>query len=353
MLTALAAALPVLPASAGTPTLDPITFETQVGGCPAGYATPGQQVNVTLKEADGTSIGSSFTWAEGGGFWQVCLGPAATAGRRITASYSAGQLERTVTVPRITAVLDRVTNRARGTAAPGATLMIELWTCVPGDCSIASQANVTAAVGGPTKGRWSKTYTAVDPAGGDHVRAYRITTSDAGEDRFFVEAYAPQLTVRATQPWNAGLLAAKTGEVAVEILERTGRVRGRITHRFLRPTYRVLTFKKNGVRVTPRPGDRIVSTTLAPDVAMTLPTSLTVEMDALGDQIRVRCFANQRYQITIIPAGGGDARFLRGTTPGSGLISVAEPLDALDTAFVECRHKRGDRLLLRGEAPPP
>lgn len=349
--TASIALLPGGPAAAGTPST-PITFETWVGSCPGGYAHGDTRVDVTIRSAAGDLIATDFTFSETGGFWQVCPeGQSVKTGQQLTASYVGGGNARTVTVPKVTVSIDRATNVSKGTAAPGSTVMLEQWNCVLLSCNIAKQVDVTVPASGTSKGRWSRSWSGPGIDGGDHLRAYRIFEGPAGTDRFFADAFAPFITVRATQPWNAQIFSAKTGDVAIETLDQSGKVRGTITHRFKKPALQTLPFLKNGQRVTPRAGDRIVSTTLAKDVSMTLPP-LTVAVDAGLDTLTATCFANRPYLVTITPAASGTLEFT-GTTNPTGAVAISTTIGNGDTAIVVCEDKHGDRLVLRGAAPAP
>lgn len=317
----------------------PLNMELRLGSrCVTGHKPTDQPVKVKLLRRDGRALETRQD-ASTDFEWRICFRDhVPAAGNRIRLTN--GAFVRTVSVPDLTAALDRVTNVVRGRAPAGRTVDLVYGACdSEGVCAKVLPGPVTAN----SHGRYRKDLSrSIDIDGSDIVRA--IYTNSGG-DRFYREGRAPYMTITGPNRFKLSCLPA--GTTILRLLSPTGALRASKTFHATRGCRTVSgTFRRNGHAVNIHTGDRIRSD-FASDARMTWPSPFVA---ASGYDYSGRCLPNVDWHLTIID--GDSTATYSGQTDADGRFSqMGYQLIAPGAALrLTCESIRGDRVTASGKA---
>jgi hypothetical protein len=241
-----------------------------------------------VESADGVSKGNETgIVVNSSGKWvgTRCYGDGIEAGDRITASF--GSVHRTFIVPALHANANRVSDVVRGYGPPASSLKVTLARCqVPGsDCSATTERTVPT----DAMGRFSTTYAADDPRGGDY--AY-VNWTGPMLDTIAQYVYFPYVRVWIGRSYLDGQ-GKLDGSVTTTLTSAAGAVRGKARstpdHAF--GTFTGIFATSNGQVAYVRATDR-VSSTVASDASFTVP-QITVAGHAATGMVSGRCLPNR------------------------------------------------------------
>jgi hypothetical protein len=325
----------VAPGVAGGTTV-PIRFDVRIGArCVDGEVQGEPPVTLVLRSPSGEKLATKHGAATSGTF-HICLDRAVKSRDRLTARTPTD--ERTITVPRLGARLDRVRDRLTGRGPDLADLEAQVTTCTPGACTVGLPFPVAVT----ERGTFRRDLDPMDITGSDRAE---VTLERGSGDRFIVTAFAPVMEVRHDGPAMVRVLADRLGPVTLTLRSDSGQLRATATRESRHPgAFLTIRFRNNGTPVTIHGGDRIVGD-LADDATMRVPP-LAVALDAAADTVTATCFPGQPFMIF---AASGDFAF--GTAGPDGSIAEQVDQDSGDTVTIDCQDRRGDRIRLRGVTP--
>lgn len=307
---------PVPVAAAGFP----FRVSTAIWGCRADLSnipwTDGTVVTVRVRQADGTLKGTTVaevtdsqavaTWTVPG---KTACALAIVPGDRIVARVNSSS-RRTFTVPDVVPRADPVADVVRGpaTSLPGTiqTLMLELHT---GPWA-SENADVTSTIVAHADGSWA---VLLPDIGGRGLAVGDVVSVDwMGDALDHVTAWLPVagMTARVGKAKVTG--TGRRGQtVRVTLLAATGAVRASGSTTVTRPHNAwSVTLRRNGAKVSVRPGDRLVSTVVSDASLTVVDPALT--LSASTGRLTGRC-----------PAGGwGAAWYASGDASGQMRLTL-------------------------------
>jgi hypothetical protein len=306
------------------------------GSCGGGIAPAAANLTVILRSAKGKELDRTSTIANADtGAYGVCFMRGEIAPGR-TLTIKSGPASRTITVPRVTLRVDRVTDVISGQAPAGMDIAI-------GYRDIATDGEFPYP-GLPRKadaqGRFRLDYTSrADIRGGDTVN---VVATTAGDDTFTLELAVAGMILRPRGGASADVTGAADATVTLRLRTAGGTLLASAS-RFLRAgvTGR-LTLRKNGSAVAPAAG-QVVTGTFATDARMRIP-SLTITADSGIEAVSGTCFANQELLARNVTQGSSSY----GTADGSGTFLVLLEQDPGDQVAVDCHDRHGDVIVIRG-----
>lgn len=313
------------PASAA----EPLAASVVIGSKCVGGTSPMSPVTVTVARTGARTLSRTVTADPS---FQACFSRTVRTGDTIT--LDDGLLPRTVTVPRLSAVADRSSDKVTGRSGSGA-LELSFGDCGAGVCMIYKPVPVTVE----PNGTFSHPLTLT---GSDWAT---LTLSTGDGDRFQVDAYAATLRAPALKRTTVQVIAAKTGKVTVTVRSANRKLRGSATA--VVPAdgrFHTLTIRKDGRLVALKPGDR-VSASIAPDARITLP-SLTVTADGTADTFSATCYPDLGWSLEI--QGVGDMTISGASEPSGAVVLPGVDLHTGDKLILQCFTAAGDVVFKTG-----
>jgi len=302
----------ILGALAATPVAAaaPVTFQLDLGDdCVRVNGASG--TNATVRELSPTNdvMGAVDITLNGSGTGSACFLASFQPGLKVQATASG--TTRTLTIPALSARIDRAADVVKGVAPKSSTLVLTVyhWT------SFSALTQHDLVVHATSTGRYSRdTTSTIAITGGDKVW---VAWQSASGDRVRAVEQAPQLAVWIGRPRMAALLLSGTGgSVALKTPGGVTRAKALVAwdgssgNLFDGATFR----SSAGGLVSPRIGDKVVSA-LQPDMHFTIPT-LTASASAASDVVHGSCPAHRPLRLTL--ANGGSTVFV-----GSAICSAA------------------------------
>ncbi len=231
----------------------PLALRMQVGGtCVAGHKPTGDPITVKLLRSDGTTRATrtdSTTELE----WKVCFS-VPVAGERVKLSTSFAPV-RTVRIPVLTAVADRVTNVVTGRGPAGGELSIKYYSCHPGECSPAPSRLTTVN----SQGRYHKDLsTGSSPADIDGSDKIEVSYQNSHNDSFTRTTYAPYMEIKAPNTIHVSCLPK--GTTTLKLRSSGGTLRATRSFTLGKDCGSASgSFRKNGDAVNVHVGDRVTA----------------------------------------------------------------------------------------------
>jgi hypothetical protein len=336
-MAAIVMALSVTPASvAGA---DPLYFHLYAHYCYVGGHASGGPVTLSVTSADGVSKGrETGIVVDSSGSWSAsrCYGDGIEAGDRVTASF--GSVHRTFIVPALHANANRVSNVVRGYGPPASNLKVTLARCqVPSsDCSPTPERTVPT----DATGRFSTTFAADDPRGGDY--AY-VNWTGPMLDTLTQYVYFPYVRVWIGRSYLSGQ-GKLDGSVTTTLTSAAGAVRGKARstpdHAF--GSFTGIFATSNGQVAYVRATDRVRST-VASDASFSVPP-IDVVGNAATAMVSGRCLPNRTvlvvandptytrvpYSLSTTTMAGPDGSFSADMAAGSTgfVLTAGDQVDA-------------------------
>jgi hypothetical protein len=322
----------------------PITFGYSTGSrCVAGAKPATGRITLRLLAPNGTlrATRTSPTASAPLGGYEVCFDVVPRPGDRIRAVR--GSVRRTITLPTLTAAVDRVTDVVSGKGPAGRRLTVRTRHCTLGS---ACDPDVVRSVTVNRKGRYHRDLTSAVDLRGMDIAFVRFGTS-AG-DEFQARATAPFFQVGT--PDRVAAYCAP-GTRTVRLRRADGRERASATFRSpLGCTTDTLAslprrFKRNGSVIAPATGN-IIRSDIATDARMVWPgPSLGIGNGSMTG----KCLANAPYVVYMRrPTEPGMFFTLaEGTSSADGLFQRAYDTTLLpgDRIRLLCATPAGDQLV--------
>ena len=328
--------LSVLPAAAARP----VQFYAQQGdGCLGGQAPNLAQLTILWKDASDELKGRATVKADDDGYWWTCFDVMLEPGDTI--KITKGTSSRTVTIPRITAVANRVTNIVRGRGPAGASLELGVW----GDDDW-TEAQETV----PGDGRYQHDFTGdFDLVGCNEVQV--TWTSDAG-DQVSRSIGVPciEVVVGRVLGWDAQITGYTRvlGRAEVELRDASDVLKGRAHDGGSAWSGSIHTYfgeDDDGDLVRALPGDKVQTTGIASDASFTIP-AITIATNLATDVVSGVCLPDRPYQISAWSENHRREASRSGVAGGAGQFSKDLTSDmnlkAGDFVEVACRFVTGD-----------
>ena len=268
----------------------PLALRMQVGGtCVAGHKPTGDPITVKLLRSDGTTR-ATRTDSTTDFDWKVCFS-VPVAGERVKLSTSFAPV-RTVRIPVLTAVADRVSNVVTGRGPAGGELSIKYYSCHPGECSPAPSRLTTVN----SQGRYHK-----DLSTGSS-RGYRRLGQDRGElpeqphDSFTRTTFAPYMEIKA--PNTIHLSCLPKGTTTLKLSSSGGTLRATRSFTLGKDCGSASgSFKKNGDAVNVHVGDRVTAD-FASDAQLKWPVmSMTAPLG--GHAVTLHCVPHADFMVRV------------------------------------------------------
>jgi hypothetical protein len=313
-----------------------LQFDLQLGGpCLAGYKPTADPIKVKLLRSDGHALETAHDNSTNV-TWGVCFDRVPVAGNKIQLINGSDQ-DRTVTVPRLTLEVDRVTSVIKGRGPAGKTLLVSYRECYPAGCD--APVEMSTPVNGNGRYHRDLSASAIDIDGSDQINAQYQTIHG---DRFTRITYAPYMEIIKPNKIFAGCLAQ--GSTTLRLRTSGGTLRAtRTFHASTDCSGFFGSFKKNGHAVNVHTGDRI-SSDLATDASLVWPA---MSVNGSGTTVSGRCIASSRYVVFF--RNSSSSTSTSGTTDGTGHFSTTvlwsfDPGDRLDLI---CETSRGDHVRIQ------
>jgi hypothetical protein len=331
----------------------PTTIYVYIGGCGVnGAGIPSTSYTITLRNAENELKGRATVMSNGSGFWYTpCFNESVEVHDTIKVT---GPDVRTMTVPRLTAVADRVADTISGKGPANSSLSVTaIHTLLLGNQWGTSKTK-TAATG--ASGDYSISFATFDPRGADY---YYVLWTSAHNDNVFYTGSFPYLQVWRNQTRTTG--AAPSGALVSATLRDSGNVqRGTARDVVQVPTgYFYTSFRNASLDPVYVHASDKVSSSIASDAHFTVP-AVTLSGNPATNVISGTCLANRPFLVSAY-----DPTYSRpdystiayGTTNGAGGYSVDvtanEPsfnLTAGDKIEVDCAFASGDAVGRLGTA---
>lgn len=343
---AIAALLAMVLLPAGASAAADITFNLAIGDrCVYGTKPAGGTLTLTLFSPNGTQRAKGSD-ASGDERWRVCLKVAPRPGDRLRAVR--GSQRRTVTVPTVTATLDRVSDVLGGRAPAGRSLNVLAQHCsLLGECDDPVKRTIKA----DGRGRYRTDLTSRVDVRGSDVAAVSFTTS-AG-DVFGRYATAPLVVVSGKG--YVAVMCAGGADRTVVLRRADGTERARAafpgpqpcdTDVFARIDRRLA---RRGEAVSPNAGN-VVRSDIASDARFVWRG---IALELVGDTFQGSCLRNAPFLVMMSRVDGGltyvdalvegvtgdDGGFSEAVKPGTEIASGAR-------IRLACETPRGDRAVL-------
>jgi|GEM_PF-2793113 len=301
--------------------------------CVSGYKIDPTPITVKLLRADGTTLRTRHDDTTGS-FWNVCFGRVPVAGNKI--KLDNGDLpegKRTITVPDLTLVIDRVKNVLSGHAPAGRPLTLSYSECYPAGCTAPIERTKTAN----SRGRYSKDLSGdIDIDGSDRVE---VRYQGQNGDTFSRSSFAPYMAISA--PGGIFMSCMPTGTQTVQLRTAAGTLRASTSFTTTQDCGGAFgSFRKDGQKVAVRVGNTI-SANFASDASLTWPT---MSVGGSGSTLSGRCVNDAGYVVFIYRGGFGTTA--SGRTDGTGHFT-ATPLWTFqggDKLNLICETRRGDQI---------
>ena len=324
-------------APAGALADGPLALRMQVGGtCVAGHKPTGDPITVKLLRSDGTTRATrtdSTTELE----WKVCFS-VPVAGERVKLSTTFAPV-RTVRIPVLTAVADRVTNIVTGRGPVGGELSIKYYSCHPGECSPAPSRLTTVN----SQGRYHKDLsTGSSPADIDGSDKIEVSYQNNHNDSFTRTTFAPSMEIKAPNTIHVSCLPK--GTTTLKLRSSGGTLRATRSFTLGKDCGSASgSFKKNGDAVNVHVGDRVTAD-FASDAQLKWP-GLSMTAPLGGHAVTLHCVPSADFMVRVRAAS---AESYIGTTDANGDFTADltshwtfQSGDHLDLA---CETNRGDRV---------
>lgn len=342
LMVALAVLGSMAPARAGG--IDPgdITFFVSMGDCGlSGSAAAGSTVRVIVRDrADRKVLDRQVTANESGTWHAECIDGRFKGGEHITAR-SDGTLRRLLVVPRLSLIIDRGANEARGhgpaSGPPSVHLGID--ACVPGLITCEGSAVDVDVATDPSTGDWEYPFGSFDTGGADNGR---VVWSSTFGDQVYRLGRTPYLQVEAGSAGVRGF--GRPGvPLTVTLRSSSGVLRATATATPSAPySGWTATFRRNGVKVKVRVGDRVTAT-FASDASLRV-RDIPISADVGNDQIHGRCRPGGAFGVRWVDDAGAYQGQGYGTSNlGDGNWTVLAPgIDTGWTFTAWCDNAAGD-----------
>jgi hypothetical protein len=343
MRVAIAALVSMVLLPTGASAAADITFNLALGDrCVYGTKPSAGTLTLTLFSSNGTQRAKGSD-ASGDARWGVCLKVAPRPGDRLRAVR--GSLRRTVTVPTVTAMLERVTDVLSGRAPSGRSLNVLAQHCsLLGECDEPVKRTIRAN----GRGRYRTDLTSRVDIRGTDLAVVSFETS-AG-DVFGRYATAPSVMVSGKG--YVAVMCAGSADRKVLLRRADGTERARAafpgpqrcdTGIFARFDQR---FARRGVGVSPSVGN-VVKADIASDARFVWRG---IALELVADTFEGRCFRNAPFLVALSRVDGG-VRSVdtlgEGVTDADGTFSAAlKPGTVIlldDRVRLVCETPRGDR----------
>ena len=341
ILTLLAALAPA-PAAGGAFVL---TFSTQIGStCAQVSGGPVSTLHVVslytaeMELKDRVRVTSSES-----GYVSACFTDQVASGDRLRASVSG--TTRTVTVPKLSLTIDRVTDVLSGVAPAGADLQFSAYKYA-GLTSTSEQryAYATANAAGSYSVDISSTFNLI---GGDYVYG----SVSVGSDYYTVSNTAGYVHVLRASPLIDGVLG-QSRSATITLMTATNAVRARavVVGESATGSFNGRFITTTGIPVNARLGDK-VSGSFASDAAFTIP-DVRVSADAATDVVTGKCPPSRSYKLFARRANYSQQVTRTGTSGPTGVFTrdLTGSLDIVagDVLEVWCKLPTGDQVGRRG-----
>lgn len=316
-----------------------LTVAVTLGGtCMEGNAPIDTTVTATLRSATGKVLDSEAvdSFGDKGQFW-VCFSVPIQAGQRLV--LAAGDVRRTIAIPRLDGVIDRVANRITGHAPA-----LEELTWAP----------VKAGYGWSIHPLPGTTIVRDDGTFSKDMGEFRVEgggwvdlgfTRDSG-DTFGVHLDAPFVELVAWTPTKANVTVGRAMTVRLTLRTAAGKVRATAVRTVARPGTYSVTFRDTAGRaVAFKEGDRVRGN-IASDLDLDIPR-LSMAIDTGTGSAAGQCFPSQKLNVSRSAPGYVSTTERTADADGEWTLSGVVPGD-LVTAF--CRDARGDRFKIRQTA---
>jgi hypothetical protein len=331
-----AALLAVTAAPASVGAADPLYFNVTMHLCFVSGHAIGGPVTVSVLSPDGVSKGTeSGITPDVDGNWRTrqCFADGIEAGDRISARF--GSTSRTFVVPPLNATANRVSNVVRGNGPPNSTVKVTISRC--------EVVNVFCTAGAPStlptdaSGRFSRTFAAEDPSGGDGVAA--VWTSPL-LDTVTQALTFPFVTVSLGRSAIYGY-GKPDGFVTTTLMSAAGAIRGKARgigdHRY--GSFSGFFTAPNASVVYVRARDK-VSSTVASDASFRVPQATVSGVSATGI-ISGRCLPSRTvlvyafdptytrtpYNVLTTVTAGADGRFSWDSSTSPFVLTVGDRVE--------------------------
>lgn len=324
-----------LPPAAALADAVPLHLELQIGSaCVRGTKPNTQPIKVKLLRSDGKALDTAHDSTSSTDWGSLCFDRVPVAGNKLQIINGTDQ-DRTITVPDLTIVVDRVGSVVSGHAPAHKHVLISYRECSPWQCAelwvpLPATANV--------HGRYRRDLSSSD-IDIDGMDAFTIDYLNGRGDLFSRLTFAPAISV--VKPDQVSVYCAPQGSTSLRLLSPTGTVRAtRSFHQARFCDGFTGSFRKDGHVVHIHTGDRITSD-LATDARLTWPV---VTVNGIGTTVSGRCGAHRRFGVLI--ADASDHTLYFGVTDSDGFFSSTtlwtfSPGDTLDLI---CETPAGDRV---------
>ena len=331
-----ATALLAVGALAPVPALAKVALHLELrmgSSCMSGYKPTLDRIKVKLLRADGTALETAHD-DSGLLTWSLCFDRIPVAGNKLQMINGTTQ-DRTITVPDLTLVVDRVTSVVSGHAPAARTIDIHYAECYPDRCDKTPPLSTTAN----SHGRYRRdlSSSSIDIDGSDLLA---VTYQNGPGDRFTRNATAPYFEI--AKPNRISVACLPRGTTTVRLLDSGGTLRAIRSFTATRACSGSNgSFRRNGHAVNVHTGDRIISD-LATDARLVWPT---MSVTGTGTQLFGRCIANVRW-VVLVSRNATSASY-SGTTDSTGYLTLITPAwtyQGGDTLDLVCETPRGDRV---------
>ncbi|MCY7417501.1 MAG: hypothetical protein LH650_03220 [Chloroflexi bacterium] len=301
--------------------------------CVSGYKLNPTPIIVKLLRADGTTLRTRHDDTTGS-LWNVCFGRVPVAGNKLKLDNGDQPGDkRTINVPDLTLVIDRVKNVVSGHAPAGRSLTLGYSECYPAGCTAPIERTKTAN----SRGRYSKDLSGdIDIDGSDRVE---VRYSGQNGDTFSRSSYAPYMAISA--PGGISMSCMPTGTQTVQLRTTGGTLRASKSFTTTQDcTGAFGFFRKDGQKVAVHVGNRI-SSNFAADASLTWPA---MSVGGSGTTLAGRCVNDVGYVVFIYRGSFGT--IASGTTDGTGHFTTT-PLWTFqggDKLNLICETRRGDQV---------
>jgi len=280
--------------------------------CLGGDKPTSDPIKVKLLRSDGSALETTHDDTTSLIGWGICFQHhIPVAGEKLQMINGTTQ-DRTITIPDLTLVVDRVSSIAGGHGPAGKSIELTYTDCYPSGCDSPAPPFVLTV---NSRGHYHKNLSAsaFDIDGWDELQTDYVNSF---QDRFTRATYAPYVEI--TKPNQIFVSCVPPGTTTVRLLTSTGTLRAsRSFHATADCSGFFGSFRKNGHAVNVHVGDRITSS-LATDARFTWPT-MSITGALTGDSLLGTCLAHSRYVVFITRGGSGTT--WSGTTDSHGILS--------------------------------
>lgn len=322
-----------------------LSLNTYVGGeCVEGYKPDDDPITVKLLRADGSTRATRVDDSTSNE-WSVCF-RVAVMGSKVKASTLDGgnPVSRTVRIPVLTAVANRVSDVVSGQAPAGGLVTIVYSECRPSFCQASPARHATANSHGRYQKDLSSAPTSADIDGSDHVD---IRYQNSHGDTFKTNTTAPYMEVQS--PNRVFMTCPPRGTTTLKLRTSDGTLRASTSVTSVEDCPGLdLTFRKHGKIVTIHVGDRITGD-FAADAALTWPS---MSVTGQGNVLSGHCLKSAPF---VVHLSNSFSTSYRAITDANGDftadLTTLWTFASGDTLDLVCESSRGDRVLRRRTLP--